>query len=145
MIVADLPQMNIGILGLDVNTKENIDLLISWKIFINTHNTTPTTSASSVGHGTSGWVTHEELAAASHGVSENFSLDNTCLHIYCTKDYTLPARSETIISAKLGKVCKNLYVNLEGKSVLAIPDNIKEHGVYAARVLSKLKYNGRIT
>lgn len=90
-------------------------------------------------------MTHEEHAAASHGVSANFSLDNTCLHIYCTKDFTLAARSETIISAKLGKVCKNLYVNLEGKSVLAVPDNIKMHGVYTARALSKLKYKGRIT
>lgn len=78
LIVADLPQVDIGILGLDVMTKENIDLLISWKILINTHNTTSTTSASSVSHGASGWATHEEHAAASHGVSANFSLDNTC-------------------------------------------------------------------
>lgn len=149
LIVADLPQVDIGILGLDVMTKENIDLLISWKLFINTHNTTPTTSASSVSHGASGWVTLEEHAAASHSKSENFSLENTCLQIYCTKDFTLPARSETIISAKLGKVCKNLKANLGGKKVMAEPDNtrtrIKTHGVYAARVLSKVTNNGVIT
>lgn len=112
LIVADLPQVDIGISGQDVMTKENIDLLISWKIFMNTHNTTPTTSASSVGHGASGCVTHEEHAAASHGVSENFSLDNTVYTFIAqrTSPYQLGVKPLFLHSwGKYVKTCMSIW------------------------------------
>lgn len=152
LIVADLPHGYIGILGLDVMTKENIDLLISRKsikvhgkeIFVNKHNTA---SASTVGHCASDQVTHSlcQGYASDHNASATVSLDNMCLHIYSRNDVNLPARSEIIIPAKLGKICKKLNSNLEGKTVLSEPDNIKMHGVYAARVLSTVRNNGCIT
>lgn len=68
-----------------------------------------------------------------------FSLDGLSLYVYCQDDVKLPPKSETIISAKIGKSFVKLKDKLEGKTVLTEPFEIKIHGAYIARSLAKVE------
>uniref|UniRef100_A0A1B6LP54 RNA-directed DNA polymerase n=1 Tax=Graphocephala atropunctata TaxID=36148 RepID=A0A1B6LP54_9HEMI len=89
-------------------------------------------------------VQRTENASQGHGQMDDvvtFSLDSHSLSVYCKDRVTLPPRSETIISAKLGRVHETHRIMLEGKTVLTEPNDIKIHGVYIARALAKIENN----
>lgn len=142
LIVTELPEGYIGILGLDVMEKEKIDLIISrgsiqihgQELFTSNKNPLQETCT-------------ENLAAPvtadvgqGHVVRDDvmLSLDSHCFRVHCQQVVNLPAKSETILPVKLGKLNGSLKNTLEGKSVVIEPEEITVHGVYVARTLTKI-------
>lgn len=145
LVVTDLPEGYIGILGLDVMEKEKIDLLVSRKsikvqgkeIFTTRHNQLLTevhTSGSSTNLRGQQGQSHVQ-----QGYQTPPSLDKHCLLLYSSGTVTLPSRSEVVISAKLGKVDKSISEQLECTDVLIEPQEVNMHGVYVASTLTCIK------